>query len=87
MEQSEGRIASAARPAASCSERSTSAMARGGPLSPPLEDRQENSELSPSLRSQIASRCSTLHSYTLFTGYFPRRIRGEQRSFQVLGPQ
>lgn len=43
-----------------------------------------NSRLSPSLRSQIALRCGTVHSYTLFTGYFPRRIRGEMRSLQVL---
>ncbi len=33
----------------------------------------------------IATRRGTVHSYTLFTGYFPRRIRGEMRSFEVLG--
>lgn len=46
-----------------------------------------NSPLSSSLRTQIAQRCGTLHSYTLFTGSQPQRIRGEQRSFQVLPPQ
>ncbi len=33
----------------------------------------------------IAARRGTLHSYTLFTGDLGRRIRGEMRSFQVLG--
>ena len=33
----------------------------------------------------VASRRGSLHSYTLFTGYFPRRVRGELRSYQVLG--
>ncbi|MGH2899508.1 MAG: TolB family protein [Solirubrobacteraceae bacterium] len=33
----------------------------------------------------IARRVGTVHSYTLFTGYMPRRIRGEMRSYQVLG--
>ncbi len=32
----------------------------------------------------IAQRVGTVHSYTLFTGYFPRRVRGEMRAFQVL---
>lgn len=32
----------------------------------------------------IAQRRGTVHSYTLFTGYFPRRIRGEMESFQVM---
>ncbi len=36
---------------------------------------------------EIIRRCGTVHSYTLFTGYFPRRIRGEMRSLQVLGKQ
>ena len=45
-----------------------------------------NAPLSASLRAQIAARCGTVHSYTLFTGYFPLRIRGEMRSYQVLGP-
>ena len=34
--------------------------------------------------AQIAARCGTVHSYTLFTGYIPRRIRGEMRAFEVL---
>ena len=33
----------------------------------------------------IAQRSGTLHSYTLFTGYYQERVRGEMRSFQVLG--
>ncbi|HWC25663.1 MAG TPA: S8 family serine peptidase [Solirubrobacteraceae bacterium] len=32
----------------------------------------------------ISARDGTLHSYVLFTGYGPRRIRGEMRSFEVL---
>jgi len=28
-----------------------------------------------------------VHSYTLFTGYLPERMRGEMRSLQVLGPR
>ncbi|MGI8874023.1 MAG: GDSL-type esterase/lipase family protein [Egibacteraceae bacterium] len=32
----------------------------------------------------IASRQGTVHSYTAFTGYFPQRVRGEMRSFEVL---
>jgi len=46
-----------------------------------------NAKLSAGILAQIANRCGTVHSYTLFTGYFQRRIRGEMRSFQVLGPQ
>jgi hypothetical protein len=34
--------------------------------------------------AQLALRCGTVHSYTLFTGYLPRRIRGEMKSYQVL---
>lgn len=44
-----------------------------------------NAQLSEGILSQIAHRCGTLHSYTQFTGDFPRRIRGEMRSFRVLG--
>ncbi|MEP6953856.1 MAG: hypothetical protein ABI950_07340 [Solirubrobacteraceae bacterium] len=40
--------------------------------------------LSPSMRAEIARRRGTVHAYTLFTGYLPRRIRGELRSYQVL---
>jgi len=46
-----------------------------------------SSRLPAGIRSQIASRCGTLHSYTLFTGYRQQRIRGEMRAFQVLPPQ
>ena len=41
--------------------------------------------LTPQQQVEIATRIGTVHSYTLFTGYFPRRIRGEMRAFQVLG--
>lgn len=37
------------------------------------------------VRTAIAERTGTVHSYTLFTGYLARRVRGEMRSFQVLG--
>ena len=43
--------------------------------------------LSQEVREGIARRTGTVHSYTLFTGYYPRRVRGEMRSFQVLGPR
>ncbi len=43
--------------------------------------------LSQTVRDAIAQRTGTVHSYTLFTGYMPRRVRGEMRSFQVLGPR
>lgn len=42
--------------------------------------------LPPDVLAGIAQRRGVVHSYTLFTGYFPRRIRGEMESFQVLGP-
>ena len=42
-------------------------------------------QLSEGERNGIAARRGTVHSYTLFTGYFPKRIRGEMRSFEVLG--
>jgi hypothetical protein len=38
------------------------------------------------LRTGFAARSGTVHSYTLFTGYLPRRLRGEMRSYEVLGP-
>jgi len=37
------------------------------------------------VNSGIARRQGTVHSYTLFTGYLPKRIRGEMESFQILG--
>ena len=43
-------------------------------------------QLSAAVLAQIGGRCGTLHSYTLFTGYIERRIRGEMKSYQVLGP-
>ncbi|HWI06146.1 MAG TPA: hypothetical protein VNT54_01365 [Solirubrobacteraceae bacterium] len=46
-----------------------------------------NEQLSQTVRTGIAQRTGTVHSYTLFTGYYPRRIRGEMRSFQILGPR
>ena len=33
---------------------------------------------------QIDNRCTTVHSYVLFTGYQPLFIRGEMRAFQVM---
>ncbi|MCP9490788.1 MAG: hypothetical protein MSC31_13075 [Solirubrobacteraceae bacterium MAG38_C4-C5] len=41
--------------------------------------------LSQEVRDGIARRSGPVHSYTLFTGFFERRIRGEMESFQVLG--
>ena len=46
-----------------------------------------NEQLSQSARDAIARRSGTVHSYTLFTGYLPERMRGEMRSLQVLGPR
>jgi hypothetical protein len=43
-----------------------------------------NSPLSSTIRAQIARRCGTVHSYTLFTGYQPQLLRGEMRSYEVL---
>jgi len=43
-----------------------------------------NAQLSAGILAQIANRCGTVHSYTQFTGYFPERIRGELRSFEIL---
>ena len=44
-----------------------------------------NQALSQAVRDEIARRSGTVHSYTLFTGYHAARMRGEMRSFQVLG--
>lgn len=33
----------------------------------------------------MIERRGVVHSYTLFTGYLPARMRGEMRSYQVLG--
>ncbi|CAA9518895.1 MAG: hypothetical protein AVDCRST_MAG53-3167 [uncultured Solirubrobacteraceae bacterium] len=43
-----------------------------------------NVKLSDVVARAIAGREGTVHSYTLFTGYLPRRVRGEMRSFEVL---
>ncbi|MBA3326816.1 MAG: hypothetical protein H0T43_00750, partial [Solirubrobacterales bacterium] len=37
------------------------------------------------LRAQVAARDGVVHSYTLFTGRLPARMRGEMASFEVLG--
>lgn len=44
-------------------------------------------QLPPAALAQIALRCGTVHSSTLFTGYVPRRIRGEMFNYQVLPSQ
>ena len=43
-----------------------------------------DSKLSDVVARGIPDREGTVHSYTLFTGYLPRRVRGEMRSFEVL---
>ncbi|CAA9479757.1 MAG: FIG005080: Possible exported protein [uncultured Solirubrobacteraceae bacterium] len=44
-----------------------------------------NHALPQTVRDDIARRTGTVHAYTLFTGYLPARMRGEMRSFQILG--
>lgn len=41
-------------------------------------------QLPAAIQALIATRCGTVHSYTLFTGYLPRGIRGEMHSYRVL---
>jgi hypothetical protein len=41
--------------------------------------------LSEEVRQGIARRTGSVHSYTLFTGYLPARMRGEMQAYQVLG--
>lgn len=41
--------------------------------------------LTPQEQAAIAQRQGTVHSYILFTGYLPARMRGEMQSYQVLG--
>ena len=41
--------------------------------------------LTDAQRQGLQTRRGSVHSYTLFTGYFPERVRGEMRSFQVMG--
>ena len=43
-----------------------------------------NEALTDAQKTEIANRRGVVHSYTLFTGYLPKRIRGEMRSYQVL---
>nr|MBA3328086.1 hypothetical protein [Solirubrobacterales bacterium] len=43
-----------------------------------------SSPLPADVRESIAARRGTVHSYTLFTGYLPRRMRGEMLSLEVL---
>lgn len=42
-------------------------------------------ELAPAVVKEIEARQGTLQANTLFTGYLPARMRGEMRSYQVLG--
>jgi len=44
-----------------------------------------NKLLASGVRKAIAARTGTVHSYTLFTGYARARMRGEMRSYEVLG--
>lgn len=44
-----------------------------------------SSKLSTAVRDEIARRAGSVHSYILFTGYAPRQIGGEMKSYQVLG--
>jgi hypothetical protein len=44
-----------------------------------------NTTLTAAQQAAIAARAGTLHSYILFTGYLPKRMRGEMDSYQVLG--
>lgn len=41
-------------------------------------------QLTSAVRAAISNRCGTVHSYVLFTGYLPQRMRGEMRSYEVL---
>jgi hypothetical protein len=43
-----------------------------------------NAQIPADILARLLRRCGTVHSYTLFTGYMPARMRGEMRSFQVL---
>ena len=42
-------------------------------------------KLSDAVLVEMMLRTGSVHSYTLFTGYFPERMRGEMRSYQILG--
>ena len=43
--------------------------------------------LSPVEQAGIATRRGTVHSYILFTGYLPAKMRGEMQAYEVLGAQ
>ena len=43
-----------------------------------------NAQIPADILARLLARCGAVHSYTLFTGYMPARMRGEMRSFQVL---
>jgi len=43
--------------------------------------------LSPAEQAAIATRRGTVHSYVLFTGYLPAKMRGEMQAYEVLGAQ
>ena len=42
-------------------------------------------ELPEDVIGALSARDGTVHSYTLFTGYLPARMRGEMQAYQVLG--
>lgn len=44
-----------------------------------------NQPLPQQVQNEIAARRGVVHSYLLFTGYEAARMRGEMRSYQVLG--
>lgn len=44
-----------------------------------------DAKLAAGTLAEIEARTGTLHSYTLYTGYLPRQIRGEMHSAEVLG--
>lgn len=41
--------------------------------------------LSPAEQAAITARRGTVHSYILFTGYLPAKMRGEMQAYEVLG--
>jgi hypothetical protein len=45
-----------------------------------------NAPLSPRVISEIAGRRGPVHAYALYTGSGPRRIGGQMRSYELLGP-
>jgi hypothetical protein len=47
---------------------------------------QLDEPLAPAEQTAIAARAGVVHSYILFTGYLPAKMRGEMQSYEVLGP-